>query len=206
MTNDPVFISYQSNDFVSANALHYKLKESDFQVWFDDRSLMAGEKYRQAIESALRNCWAVVVLISPDSKTSEYVIYEWSFALGIGKPIIPVLLRKTEIHPVLEQFSYIDCTTPRNDFGSVVERLKQLHPPVEPQGEATPQVITQEPSSHTENEVLFSILKRLYDYSSKTVTAAQILMSLTREKQLTALQGETLLKLDRNLNNDPTKR
>lgn len=57
---------------------------------------------------ALRGCRAVIILITPDSTRSQYVAYEWSYALGLGKEIIPILYRSNEIHAKLLDYQYLD--------------------------------------------------------------------------------------------------
>jgi hypothetical protein len=48
--------------------------------------------------------------MSPDSINSHYVTYEWAFAHGLGKPIIPLLYQKTDLHKKLSDLQYLDFT------------------------------------------------------------------------------------------------
>jgi hypothetical protein len=48
--------------------------------------------------------------MTPEAKASEYVTYEWAFAWGAGIKVIPVLLKRTELHPRLESLQYLDFT------------------------------------------------------------------------------------------------
>ncbi|HVO71060.1 MAG TPA: HEAT repeat domain-containing protein [Aggregatilineaceae bacterium] len=45
---------------------------------------------------------------APDAKRSEYVTYEWAFALGAGKAVFTILLERTELHPRLDALQYVD--------------------------------------------------------------------------------------------------
>jgi SAM-dependent methyltransferase len=51
--------------------------------------------------------------MSPAAKESAYVTYEWSFALGAGIPVIPVIYRSTELHQRLETLQHIDFVRAR---------------------------------------------------------------------------------------------
>ena len=104
-----VFISHSSRDRAIANKLYEEFSERGDKV-FVDRVIAPGRKYREEIDDAIRQSKAVVVLVSPDSCRSTYVVYEWSYALGAAIPLVPVLIRPTpRPHPRLEAFQYIDA-------------------------------------------------------------------------------------------------
>lgn len=46
--------------------------------------------------------------MSPEARASEYVTYEWAFAWGCSKKIIPLMLRETSLHPRLATLQYLD--------------------------------------------------------------------------------------------------
>jgi hypothetical protein len=48
--------------------------------------------------------------MTPDARISEYVTYEWAFAWGYGKKVIPIMLRQTTLHPRLATLQYLDFT------------------------------------------------------------------------------------------------
>jgi hypothetical protein len=43
----------------------------------------------------------VILIATPNAMKSIYVSYEWSFALGVGVRVIPVILKQTDLHPRL---------------------------------------------------------------------------------------------------------
>ena len=69
--------------------------------------------WRQEIDDAILTSSAVILVLTPEAKKSEYVTYQWAFALGSGKSIVPLMLRDTPIHPRLEIFQYLDFTNRR---------------------------------------------------------------------------------------------
>jgi HEAT repeat protein len=106
-----VFISYKHQDRIFANQLIHRVQSAGFRVWIDEEQLRAGENWREAINAAIRQSFALILLITPDARTSEFVTYEWAFAQGGGIRVIPVMLRPTPmLHPQLEVLQYLDFT------------------------------------------------------------------------------------------------
>jgi HEAT repeat protein len=104
-----VFISYCHEDADFAHVLEDQLKQSGFAVW-KDRELRAGDDWHVEIESAIRLASAVVLILSERALTSEYVNFEWAFAVGGGIPVLPLLLKiKTDrLHPRLRSLQALD--------------------------------------------------------------------------------------------------
>jgi CheY-like chemotaxis protein len=104
-----VFISHKREDVDFAENVSSRLERGGFDVWADS-NIAAGEEWRNAIDVAIGNSVALIVIMTPEAKTSEYVTYEWAFAWGIGIKVIPVMLRPTTLHPRLEALQYLDFT------------------------------------------------------------------------------------------------
>lgn len=105
-----IFISYNHDDGDFADNLREKIKEAGFEPWIDIAGLHAGEDWRAEIDQAIKEAAALIVVMTPKAKESEYVTYEWAFAWGAGVKVIPVLLKPTELHPRLETLHYLDFT------------------------------------------------------------------------------------------------
>jgi len=105
-----VFISYKREDFDFAENLIYRLEQAGFATWADPK-IKTGEEWRTEIDLAVRDAFALVVIMTPEAKASEYVTFEWAFASGARVKIIPVMLRQTELHPRLETLQYLDFTS-----------------------------------------------------------------------------------------------
>src|SRR5260370_42433663 len=97
-----IFISYMHDDGDFTEILNTRIKSAGFETWIDDDKLHAGEDWRAEIDEAIKNALALIVIMSPEAKASEYVTYEWSFALGVGIKVIPVMIKQTTLHPRLE--------------------------------------------------------------------------------------------------------
>jgi hypothetical protein len=107
------FISHAKEDGDFAENLKARMKELGLNGWIDIDVLEAGVDWRQEIDVAILGSRALILILSPDAKSSEYVTYEWAFALGSGLRIVPLMLRDTPIHPRLEIFQYLDFTNRR---------------------------------------------------------------------------------------------
>ena len=67
-----------------------KLKEAGISVWLDHGELRGGEEWRDSIDRGISNSHVMLVVLTPKSCESPYVTYEWGFALGKGKKVIPI--------------------------------------------------------------------------------------------------------------------
>ena len=105
-----VFVSYSSEDSVFAELVKMKLNEAKMDVWLDQDKLDAGEEWRNEIDLGINESQAIILILSPKSCKSEYVTYEWAYALGRKKNIIPLMYKKTKIHPRLSGMQYLDFT------------------------------------------------------------------------------------------------
>src|SRR6266516_4660765 len=103
-----IFISYKHEDSDFAEVLINKLEKAGFKTWVDSDQLHIGEDWRTGIDEAIKNAFALIVIMSPEAKASEYVTYEWAFAWGAGIKVIPVLCKPIELHPRLETLQYLD--------------------------------------------------------------------------------------------------
>jgi tetratricopeptide (TPR) repeat protein len=131
-----VFISYQHDDGEFAENLIHAVEKNGFKTWIDSDRLNPGEDWREGIDQAIRDAFALIVIMSPTAKASEYVTYEWAFAWGCGLKVIPVMYRKTELHPRLESLQYMDFTNrsirPWDSLMKVLQKAasEPLLPPV----------------------------------------------------------------------------
>ena len=69
---------------ISQEVLKTRLEGGGFSVWIFEDKLLPGEDWRNGIDQAIRSAGALVAVMSPAAKASEYVTYEWAFALGLA--------------------------------------------------------------------------------------------------------------------------
>lgn len=104
------FVSHAREDGDFAELLKLRLEKEDVTAWIDIERLNVGEDWRQEIDTAIQNAVALIVVMTPVARQSDYVTYEWAFAWGAGVPVIPILLKETPMHPRLESLQYLDFT------------------------------------------------------------------------------------------------
>ena len=87
-----IYISYAHADQAYARKLADSLRERGFEAWMDE-DLELGDRWMRVIEQAVRDSAALVVVMTPDSRDSEWVEAEILLARREGIPIFPLLLR-----------------------------------------------------------------------------------------------------------------
>jgi HEAT repeat protein len=87
-----VFMSYSRKDEEIMRFIARFLRAQGMKVWVDNEKLIPGTPiWEDAIEKAIRDSAAIVVVLSPDSKSSEWVRREISLADQHRKRVFPVL-------------------------------------------------------------------------------------------------------------------
>ena len=115
-----VFISYSRSDSVFVKDLANQLREAGCKVWQDISGLRGGQTWASEIDRAVRDSDALIVVLSPDSSASEWVRKESLLAMTLHKPIVPILLRETEIPIQFVDLQYVDF---RGDTTEATQRL-----------------------------------------------------------------------------------
>src|SRR6266508_3541026 len=105
-----IFISYDHEDIDFAENVKHEIERAGFVAYMDKDGLHAGDNWRQEIDQAIKESSALIVVMTPHAKNSEYVNYEWAFAFGAGVRVIPLLRKNTEKHLRLENIQYRDFT------------------------------------------------------------------------------------------------
>ena len=82
-----IFLSYSRNDNTTANALRAALERDGLQVFKDDASLHAGDRWLTKLQEAVRGCSAFVVLVGRDG------VRRW-----IGAEVEVALIRHLQPH------------------------------------------------------------------------------------------------------------
>jgi formylglycine-generating enzyme required for sulfatase activity len=109
---DYVFMSYSRRDDAVMRRIVAFLRGQGIKVWVDNEELIPGTPvWEKEIEIAVQSASAVVVVLSPDSKDSEWVRREISLADQYDKRVFPLMVRgdeKTSISIRLIGRQYVD--------------------------------------------------------------------------------------------------
>jgi len=111
-----VFINYASFDQTVVENLYDALKSKGVDVWFDRKSLLAGQRWRDEISKAITKSDIVIVCLSKKAIDKDgFVQKEIKFALDKadeksegGIYIIPVRLEKCNIPTRLAEYQWVD--------------------------------------------------------------------------------------------------
>lgn len=106
-----VFLSYSRRDLAMMQRVRDTLRAGGLDVWTDDNLEPGTPSWQDAIQTALESSKSIVVILSPDSKQSEWVKRELNYASTFDLRIFPVLASgsdKESIPLLLVGAQYVD--------------------------------------------------------------------------------------------------
>jgi hypothetical protein len=113
-----LFISYAHADLAQVKGLVDIFRAGGHDPWFDHK-LLPGQDWQAELLAAITACDAFVYALTPDSVNSEWCQWEFARAVEIGKPVVPVLLRKTsDIPKEISRFQYADFSEAFTPFNA----------------------------------------------------------------------------------------
>lgn len=99
-----IFISYSSKEEAEARRVKQVLEDNGFSCWMAPDSIPSGSNYKLQIPDAIRNCRAVVFIMSENSQKSIWVQKEITDAINQKKLIIPYMIQNCALQ---EDFNFI---------------------------------------------------------------------------------------------------
>jgi TIR domain len=120
-----IFLSYASQDRSTAERIHYALRGSGHEVFFDEASLPPGADYNSRIRCAIAECDLFIYLISPHSiQTRRYVKSELQLAkMRWPSPwqyVLPVVISPTDTTLIDPYLTACTLLIPRGDVAAEV--------------------------------------------------------------------------------------
>jgi hypothetical protein len=106
-----LFISYKREDMLYRNQLIEYLKIRNIPFWAD-LEIEAGLGWREEIDNALADAFALALILSPKTILSHYITYEWSWAIGHDIPVIPLMFEDitvSSLHAKLSSLQIYRC-------------------------------------------------------------------------------------------------
>lgn len=121
------FISYQHDSMAFADELRETIQDNDLIGWMD-HNIQGGDKWKEVIDNAIKDCYGVILVVTPAALASQYVTYEWSFAMGLSKTVVPILLESvTNWHPKLGDVQYRNFIDPTaRNWPQLIDDLKAI--------------------------------------------------------------------------------
>ena len=97
-----IFISYSRRDSEFVDRLITALAQYGFPSWEDVKAIAGGEVWKAAISKAVRECDAFLIVLSPQSASSENVAKELAVATKHARRILPVIYQACQIPDKME--------------------------------------------------------------------------------------------------------
>lgn len=104
------FISYSREDFAIAELLRLKLQGEKIDTFVDTENIEAGSRWRDSIDNEIEASDVLIVSVTEQSLKSDYVQYEWAFAVGRHTKVLPLVFGSAELPGPLSRYQSIDCT------------------------------------------------------------------------------------------------
>lgn len=107
-----VFVSHASEDKRLARNIAAILRRQGWDAWLDESSIPGGASWAASIQQALRSSSVVVLLVTADSVSKEWVLDEIAAARNLRVPIIPAVLEHVrlpdELQFMLQRTQFVD--------------------------------------------------------------------------------------------------
>lgn len=119
-----VFVSYAKEDKEIMNRIRKMLERNRFKTWIDDEELQPGTRsWRRSIQKAIDTSHCLVVILSPDAKTSQWVEAELDYAETQNKIVFPLLARGDKATAIPFGFTASQWIDIRKNFKTQIEKL-----------------------------------------------------------------------------------
>ncbi|MBL8161009.1 MAG: SUMF1/EgtB/PvdO family nonheme iron enzyme [Anaerolineae bacterium] len=123
-----IFISYSKHNSDYAYTLADFLQENGFDIWIDRIRIEYGVDWWAAIVQGLKGCGALIVVMTPESRQSDWVKREVFIALEDEKPVFPLLLNG-ENWELFVLTQYVDVRDGALPDGDLLKRLGEYVTP-----------------------------------------------------------------------------
>jgi formylglycine-generating enzyme required for sulfatase activity len=120
-----LFLSYNRHDSSTMRPVREALHATGLTVWTDEGLEAGTPSWRAAIEEAIRQAKAMVVLLSPAAKSSVWVDNEVAYAQALDKPVFPILVAGDIANAVPINLIRVQWIDGRQDAQRAVERELQ---------------------------------------------------------------------------------
>ena len=127
-----VFITYSSKDREKVSSIKKALEKNDITCWIAPDSMPTGSVYLEEIPKAIRNCKAVLLVLSDNAQASKWVIREVEVSIANEKKVIPFQIEKFDLNqnfkfilsgiPTIKAYSDYDAAL--NELIDIVKKLK----------------------------------------------------------------------------------
>lgn len=126
--NEPkVFISHSRGDIKWVRQFADALRKQGIDAWLDDWQVEPGDAWQEKIEANLRSSVAIISILTTETARSPELFADLGMALGMGKPLIPVVSAELDSSAIPAPFRarrYVKQGTPDEAAREVAEAVK----------------------------------------------------------------------------------
>jgi hypothetical protein len=138
-----IFVSYSRQDTQFVDRFIESLVQMGYDIWMDRQNIGGGALWQNAISDGLFNSQIYVIILSPNSVSSNAVLAELNAAVEYKKTILPIRFQRFEFPPSLQwlaQRNWIDfheqgfqnglmkLTQAFATYGTIPQRAPQRRP------------------------------------------------------------------------------
>lgn len=109
-SQEPIYISYSRQDVEFVRHLANDLRVAGANIFLDQNELQESTPWGSSIYAAVNSAAMIMVILSPYSVKSDFVMEEVSVALKSKKRIIPILFAHCEVPTQLKKLQMLDFT------------------------------------------------------------------------------------------------
>jgi TIR domain len=138
MTQPTIFMSHSSKDREFTTRLAERLQKAGFRCWVDLEDIPDGSTWPREIEKGVIDCGAMIVVMSKDSRESEWVERETLMAMELRKPLLIARIDDAPLPLHLINRQYTDFRKPTEAvYKKLIAALRKM-PLTEPLPEPKP--------------------------------------------------------------------
>lgn len=137
-----IFVSYSRENEPVVNGLAGDLEAMGHDVWID-HELSGGQNWWDKILAQIRECDVFVFALAPASVNSTACKREYTYAVKLGKPILPALVTDgvstNALPPALSAVQFVDYRQPDRTTALRLSRALSSTPPAPPLPDPLPE-------------------------------------------------------------------
>jgi transcription antitermination factor NusG len=120
-----VYISHSSRDKWAAHRISEDLISCGATTFLDEKDLHTGHSINESVKNLLKECDDFLILVSPASVKSEWVLIELGGAIALEKKIIPILLYvgANELPQIINLRLSRDINDIENYYSEVIKKV-----------------------------------------------------------------------------------
>ena len=127
-----VFVSHATLDKFLAKTLCEKIDalSPNAKTFRDDRDIDGGDRIPDTIKAGIRSCDELVVILTPESASREWIIAEIAMAFILDKRIVPILYHvdSSKIPQIIRDFRGFRLDEIEEYLGNLSTRLLSHRP------------------------------------------------------------------------------